>query len=207
MRTSAATVAGIWLLSTLGCGGSHTPDGEPSIDPPPASAGAGGGTTTAGTLPRQTSESDAGSGENISPASGGSAGSGGSGAETTLAPPLEFCDAPAKLLVPHCGGGSCHSNRDAEMGDFAMNTTQAYKYVDKVSTRNADCGRIIDSQDYSKSFILIKLRGELLTNVSEAVAKSDPVHCGGRMPVGSFVIDDDLIDCMASWLQQFQVQR
>jgi hypothetical protein len=122
-------------------------------------------------------------------------------------PPAEFCDAPAKLLVPHCGGGSCHSNKDVRMGDFAINTTQAYNFVDKVSTRHADCGRIIDSRDYSKSFILIKLRGELLSNVSEAVAESDPVHCGGRMPIGSFVIEDELIDCMASWLQQFQAPR
>jgi hypothetical protein len=204
MRSPRATIAGIALLSALGCGGVHTPDGESSVEQPPASAGAGAGTTTAGTLPGKTAESDAGSRENMAPSSGGSGGSQGG---NTLEPPVEFCDAPAKLLVPHCGGGSCHSNKDVDMGDFAMNATQAYKYVDKLSSRNADCGRIIDSRDYSKSFILIKLRGELLSNVSEAVAESDPVHCGGRMPIGSFVIEDDLIDCMASWLQQFQAPR
>ena len=205
MRGSWAVSAGILLLSTLACGEVHTTDGDPlSTDPPTGGSNSAGTGGSAQQAAAPLMETDSGPTVLDPPSNGGS---GGSQAETAPEPAEEFCDAPAKLLVPHCGGGSCHSNKGAVMGDFAMNTTQAYKYVDKASTRNADCGRIIDSQDYSKSFILIKLRGELLSNVSEAVAESDPVHCGGRMPVGSFVIDDDLIDCMASWLQQFQVQR
>jgi hypothetical protein len=202
MRTPAAALAGISLLSALGCGGVHTPDGETLSSAPPGAVGAGGTTQQSPASP--ATQSDSGPPALELPSNGGS---GSQQTGTPLDTPIAFCDAPAKLLVPHCGGGSCHSNKDANMGDFAMNATQAYAFVDKLSTRNADCGRIIDSQDYSKSFILIKLRGELLSNVSEAVAERDPVHCGGRMPVGSFVIEDELIDCMASWLQQFQVER
>ena len=201
MRGPGAAIVGLSLLSALGCGGVHTPDGTQPVELPAGAGGAGGSGGQAASTPA-TSQTDSGPLLDL-PSSGGSS----SETDTPLETPIEFCDAPAKLLVPHCGGGSCHSNKDADMGDFAMNTTQAYAYVDKVSTRNADCGRIIDSRDYSKSFILIKLRGELMSNVSEAVAESDPVHCGGRMPIGSFVIEDDLIDCMASWLQQFQVER
>jgi len=48
----------------------------------------------------------------------------------------------------------------------------------------------------------------LLGNLSEEQAATvDAPYCGGRMPVGSIVITNDEIDCLASWLQQFQVER
>ena len=203
MRSLAPALVALSLLSALGCGGVHTPDGEPAIRS--AASGAGGGTHETGTAtppPRSQSESDAAVLD--PPANGGS----GSANDPSLETPIEFCDAPAKLLTPKCGGGSCHGNQGAVMGDFAIDAQHAVKFVDKVSTRHAECGRIIDSRDYSKSFLLIKMRGDLLGNLSEEQAASvDSAHCGGRMPVGSIVITDDQIDCLASWLQQFQVQR
>jgi hypothetical protein len=207
MRGPHATIVGIALLSALGCGGVHTPDGESSLmaEPP---AGAGGGQTTGTTttqLPAELpSESDSGTPVRDVPANGGS----GSETDPALETPIEFCDAPNKLLTPKCGGGSCHGNQGAAMGDFAIDAQHAIKFVDKVSTRHAECGRIIDSRDYSKSFMLIKLRGDLLGNLSEEQQASvDLPYCGGRMPVGSIVITDDQIDCLASWLQQFQAPR
>lgn len=201
MHCLRAALVGLLLLGGLGCGGAHTPDDETPSVALPTAAGAGGGQTTATALP---AEADSGAGGPDLPANGGSS------AETdpALETPIEFCDAPAKLLTPKCGGGSCHSNQGANMGDFAIDAQHAYKFVDKVSTRHPECGRIIDSRDYSKSFMLLKLRGDLLTNLSEEQAASvDAPYCGGRMPVGSIVITDDLIDCLASWLQQFQMQR
>ncbi|HEU4583134.1 MAG TPA: hypothetical protein VFS67_32965 [Polyangiaceae bacterium] len=204
MRTSSAAFGATLLLSALGCGEVYTPGGEPVI--PSAAAGAGSSvqqpTGAPSTPPASQNEPDAAA---LNPPSNG-----GSGAETDpdLLPPIEYCDAPAKLLTPKCGGGSCHGNPGAVMGDFAIDAQHAVKFVDKFSTRHAECGRIIDSRDYSKSFMLIKTRGDLLSNLSpEQAASVDDAHCGGRMPVGSIVITEDQIDCLASWLQQFQVQR
>lgn len=112
----------------------------------------------------------------------------------TMLPPIEFCDAPTKVLVASCGNGSCHSNNNATIGDFAVDPQRAYNFVDRVSRRHADCGKIIDSSDYSKSLLLTKVTGDF-----------DSPRCGERMPVGSFVITDEQIDCLSSWLQQFQL--
>ncbi|MEY2931372.1 MAG: hypothetical protein RL033_2121 [Pseudomonadota bacterium] len=109
-------------------------------------------------------------------------------------PPIEFCDAPTKVFVASCGNGSCHSNPNVVIGDFAVDAQRAYNFVDRVAVRNAGCGKIIDSQDYSKSLILTKVRGDF-----------EVPKCGERMPIGSFVITTEQIDCIASWLQQFQL--
>jgi hypothetical protein len=103
-----------------------------------------------------------------------------------------FCDAPTKVLMASCGNGSCHSNAGATIGDFAVSPERAVAFVDKISVRDPSCGRIIDSRNYADSLILTKVTGTY------------PLHCGGRMPVGSFTITDDQIGCLASWLQQFQ---
>ncbi len=103
-----------------------------------------------------------------------------------------YCDAPTRVLQASCGNGSCHSNAGATIGDFAVSAAHAVAFVDKVSVRSPSCGRIIDSRNYGDSLILTKVTGTY------------PLHCGGRMPVGSFVITDDQIACLASWLQQFQ---
>lgn len=128
------------------------------------------------------------------PSNGGSSGGQATRPEDEVAlPPIEYCDAPAKMFVPSCGGGSCHSNVNAAFGDFAADTKRAYNFVDKVSVRHADCGLLIDSSDYSKSLLLTKLTGDF-----------DSPRCGGTMPVGSYVITEEQVDCVASWLQQFQ---
>jgi hypothetical protein len=93
-----------------------------------------------------------------------------------------------------CGNGSCHSNENATIGDFAVSPEHAYAFVDRVSRRNPTCGLIIDSEDYSKSLLLTKVRGDF-----------ESPKCGERMPIGSFLITEEQIDCLASWLQQFQL--
>ena len=114
-------------------------------------------------------------------------------AEAESLPTPVFCDAPARVLMVSCGNGSCHSNRDVVIGDFALSPERAAAFVDRVSVRDPSCGRIIDSRSYGDSLLLTKVTGTF------------PLHCGGRMPVGSFTITDDQIACLASWLQQFQL--
>jgi hypothetical protein len=124
---------------------------------------------------------------------GGSAGSDLGAGGGDVAAPAIFCDAPRKVLMASCGNGSCHSNSGATIGDFAVDPERAYHFVDKLAARDPECGFIIDSRDYSQSFLLLKVRGDF------------PVpQCGERMPVGSFKITEEQIDCLASWLQQFQ---
>lgn len=182
----------------LACGGVDTPDGERPLPSPLAAAGGAGQLAATG---------GSSSLETIPASAGGEAGTdssnnplpdveeGGAGGDDAL-PQAVFCDAPTKVLVASCGNGSCHSNAGFVGGDFAVDSEHAYNFVDKDSIRHAYCGRIIDTQDYSKSLLLTKVRGTFPSP-----------DCGGRMPVGSFKITEDQIDCVASWLQQFQVAR
>lgn len=104
-----------------------------------------------------------------------------------------FCDAVTVVLLPRCGGGSCHSNENARIGDFAAGRAQAESFIDVPSVRNASCGFVIDSQDPSQSLLLRKLVGDF------------PVPtCGGPMPVSGGDLTDEQIECMASWLEQFR---
>lgn len=104
-----------------------------------------------------------------------------------------FCDAVTEVLLPRCGGGSCHSNENARIGDFAAGRAQAESFIDVPSVRNASCGFVIDSQDPSQSLLLRKLVGDF------------PVPtCGGPMPVSGGDLTDEQIECMASWLEQFR---
>lgn len=106
-----------------------------------------------------------------------------------------FCDAVTEVLLPRCGGGSCHSNPNARIGDFAAGRSEAESFVDVPSVRNASCGFVIDSQDPSQSLLLRKLVGDF------------PVPtCGGPMPVSGGDLTDEQIDCMASWLEQFRAE-
>jgi hypothetical protein len=99
------------------------------------------------------------------------------------------------VLLPRCGGGSCHSNADARIGDFAAGRVQAESFIDVPSVRNASCGFIIDSSDPAQSLLYRKLVGDF------------PVPmCGGPMPVSGGDLTDEQIDCMASWLQQFRAE-
>ena len=189
-----------WLgAAQLACTGSV---GEQLSDPPvrplaPA-GGAGGagpsdnGVVTAAPSPTTTTIPDPGETGPI--AAGGSTGSASDPLDLPALPPIEFCDAPTKVLMASCGNGSCHSNPRATIGDFGINATRAYDFVDRVSARHPDCGLIIDSQNYSKSLLLTKVTGDF-----------ESPRCGERMPVGSFTITDEQIDCLSSWLQQFQM--
>jgi hypothetical protein len=190
IRVGRVLLAGAFVLA---CGGVDDPEGEPP-SLPSALAGAGaagqglGGSSNVTAPPSQGGQGGTDSSSDPAPpiAAAGSAGDGS-------LPAAVFCDAPTKVLVASCGNGSCHSNAGFVGGDFAVDSEHAYNFVDKVSVRHAYCGRIIDSQDYSKSLLLTKVRGSFPSP-----------DCGGRMPVGSFKITEDQIDCLASWLQQFQ---
>ncbi|HKO93925.1 MAG TPA: hypothetical protein VJU61_22380 [Polyangiaceae bacterium] len=200
-RTARWRLAGGWLgaaLLGMACGdGSDVPEMEPL-------AGASGTAGLRGVAAAGGSEdvAAAGGSEDVAePPFGGDSGAGGAGAESNAGaggqasalPPIEYCDAPTKVLTASCGNGSCHSNPGATIGDFAVGPVEAASFVDVVSVRDASCGRIIDSRDYSKSLLLTKITGGF-----------PAPNCGGRMPIGSFIITEEQTECLASWLQQFQ---
>jgi len=189
-----------WLLASgclagaalgMGCGdGSEVPELEPPAGASgstalPVGAAAAGGSDDGAELPVTGGDSGAGG-------AGVEANAGAGGAASEL-PPIEYCDAPTKVLTASCGNGSCHSNPGATIGDFAVGPVEAARFVDVVSVRNASCGRIIDSRDYSQSLLLTKITGNF-----------PAPGCGGRMPIGSFIITEEQTECLASWLQQFQ---
>jgi hypothetical protein len=180
-------------LWALGCGdGSELPSELPELEPAGVSGTSGSplGAAAAG-----------GSDNGAEPLEGGDSGAGGAsaeahagaGGEPSVLPPIEYCDAPTKVLTASCGNGSCHSNAGATIGDFAVGPRQAASFVDVLSVRDPDCGRIIDSRDYSQSLLLTKITG-----------RYPQPGCGGRMPIGSFIITEEQTECLASWLQQFQ---
>jgi hypothetical protein len=113
-----------------------------------------------------------------------------SGGSTQDAP---VCDAVTKVLLVSCGGGSCHSNPSAGIGDWAVGRAEAESFVDVPSVRNTACGFIIDSSDTSQSLLLRKITGDFTAPM-----------CGGAMPVSGADLTDEQIDCMRSWLTQFQ---
>jgi hypothetical protein len=194
-RRAVALATGLLGGSLLACTGSISePSSEPGQRPTPVAAGAvdeaGGATATTSPIASGTAGAGARSEENVSGAGGAS----DELPDDRELPPFEFCDAPTKVLMASCGNGSCHSNANATIGDFAVDAERAYNFVDRVSVRNATCGKIIDSEDYSKSLLLTKVRGDF-----------EVPKCGERMPIGSFVITAAQIDCLASWLQQFQL--
>jgi hypothetical protein len=152
---------------------------------PPATGGAGTAAGTAGA-------SDTGGAATANPPSGNSGVGGGAGSAPVGATE-PVCDAVTDVLIPSCGGGSCHSNRDARIGDWGVGREEAESFVDVPSVRNVACGFIIDSQDPSQSLLLRKLIGDF------------PIPmCGGPMPSSGPDLTDEQISCMASWLQQFQ---
>jgi hypothetical protein len=184
------SLGSLLLASSLAvaCGDASTPEGAPL----PIEAAGGAEQQPSSPVIAPPSDAAAGSGDSAAVPPGADTGGAG-GAESAPAP--VFCDAPAKIFVPSCGIGACHENPAAAMSAFAVDTTSAYNFVDKVSTRHAECGRIIDSRDYSQSLLLLKIQGAI----------TDPVLCGGIMPIPSYApLSATQIDCVASWLQQFQ---
>lgn len=196
MKTSRVFLAGFGLCA---CAGSvDTPE-------PEALGGDGGSVSTAGRGGRggSASVSDAGAaGRGGAPNDGGSGGGAGDGAGdepdagmvVTPRPPREYCDAVETVFRPSCGNGSCHTNRGATIGDFGAGQAEAASYVGRGSVRDAACGLIIDPVEPQNSLILTKVTGTYPSGM----------NCGGRMPVGSFEITDDQIDCISDWVEQFR---
>jgi hypothetical protein len=163
--------------------------------------GRGGATSQAGRGGRGGAVNAGSGGSAGEPSAAGSAGVGGSGndepdAGSVVAPPSTrtYCDAVTKVFTPTCGNGSCHTNRGATIGDFGAGPEQAAAYVGRGSVRDADCGLIIDPIEPQDSLILTKVTGDYPTDQ----------NCGGRMPVGSFEISDEQIECIADWVEQFR---
>ncbi|HWO12478.1 MAG TPA: hypothetical protein VNN80_23435 [Polyangiaceae bacterium] len=111
-----------------------------------------------------------------------------------VTPERQYCDAPAKVFAESCGNGSCHTNRGATIGDFAVGQAEAERYVGRSSVRNAECGLVIDPVEPQNSLILTKVNGEYPAELP----------CGGPMPVGSFLVTDEQIDCISDWVEQFR---
>jgi hypothetical protein len=149
-----------------------------------ASAAGAGGSGASG-------RSGAGGREPAPPASGDERADAGA---LTNPPPHIYCDAPTEVFKVTCGNGSCHSNRGAVIGDFAVGPEEAASYVSRGSVRDPTCGLIIDPREPKNSLILTKVNGQY---------PSDR-NCGGAMPVGSVEITDEQIDCIADWVEQFR---
>jgi hypothetical protein len=165
----------------VGAGGSSGSPPEP--DGAGGSGGAAGNSGVGGS-------SSAGTG-GIS-GTGGTSSSAGSGGSSSINDG-PFCDAVEEVFLPSCGTGSCHSNPNATIGDFAVGREEAESFVDVPSRRNPVCGLFIDSADPSQSLLLRKLTGDFETPT-----------CGGLMPVIGRDLTREEIDCVGSWLQQFQ---
>jgi hypothetical protein len=187
-------------LGLCACSGViETPEPEPV-------GGRGGATSTAGRGGRSGAGGavDAGTGDGSSGAAGeagSSGGSGGSGddepdAGNVVTPPRDdpYCDAVSLVFTPTCGNGSCHTNKGATIGDFGAGPEEAAAYVGRGSVRDADCGLIINPVEPQQSLILTKVTGTYPTDQ----------NCGGRMPVGSFEVTDEQIDCISDWVEQFR---
>jgi hypothetical protein len=99
------------------------------------------------------------------------------------------------VLTAKCGGGSCHSNERATIGDFAIGRLQAEAMLDRPASEQG-CGLIIDSADPAQSLMLTKVNGTY------------PSDCGGPMPAPAGreerQLTDGDIDCLSDWLQQFE---
>jgi hypothetical protein len=183
----ARGVAAVWIIagssSGAACTGSFS---EVPFDEPPL--GAAGGPS--GLVPESSTQEDEPLDAGAPPLGDLEEPQGDAASSAPYTP--RYCDAPTLVLQASCGNGSCHSRPDTTIGDFAISAEHAAAFVDRVSVRDPSCGLIIDSRNYGDSLMLTKVTGTY------------PLHCGGRMPVGSFVITDAQIACLASWLQQFQ---
>lgn len=190
-------------LATLGvcaCSGVvETPEPDPVSRRPTASAAGRGGSVEPGA---------AGSGGGVDADAGGRAGAGNGGSASGASagsdepdagsavsgPPRQYCDAVTEVFRPTCGNGSCHTNRGATIGDFGVGQAEAAAYVGRGSVRDADCGLIINPIEPQDSLILTKVTGGYPADQ----------NCGGRMPVGSFEVTDEQIDCISDWVEQFR---
>ena len=189
--------------AALACTGSFEgPEGgerDAGVGPSTAAGGSAGGQPDPDAGAGGSGAGGPGSGGSSSTGNGGTAGaagssslggSGGAGGSTSSGP---FCDAVEEVFLPSCGTGSCHSNPDATIGDFAVGREEAESFVDVPSRRNPVCGLMIDSSDPAQSLLLRKLTGDFETPT-----------CGGLMPVIGRDLTPTEIACVESWLQQFR---
>jgi hypothetical protein len=184
------------LALSLACGVIETPDVRAPATDDAGLGGSGAGRGSTGTTgvagrggQRSVLRPDAGV--------GGSSGTGGSGSDQQLDagdgkdPPRVHCDAVAEVFRFKCGP-SCHQNPGFDSGDFAVGPDEARTFIDRGSTNGESCGLIINSSEPQNSLILTKLTGDY-----------PKPNCGADMPVGSFEITDEEIDCVSDWLEQF----
>lgn len=164
------------------------------------SAGAGGRATGAVPVGSAGGRSGAGATVNGGGAKTSGAGTGGATMSSGEAggsggPDEPACDAVTQVLTQKCGGGSCHSNERATIGDFAIGRMQAEAMVDRPASE-LGCGLIIDSADSAQSLLLTKVNGTY------------PSDCGGPMPAPAGreerQLTDGDIDRLSDWLQQFE---
>jgi hypothetical protein len=153
-------------------------------------SGGSGGAVNAGGGGRSGAAAEAGS----SGASGSSSDEPDAGSVVMPPPDRTYCDAVSLVFRPTCGNGSCHTNKGATIGDFGAGPEEAAAYVGRGSVRDADCGLIINPVEPQDSLILTKVIGGYPTDQ----------NCGGRMPVGSFEVTDEQIDCISDWVEQFR---
>jgi hypothetical protein len=168
-----------------GRGGAATTSGR-------GGSGGSGGAVNAGAGGRSGAAGEAGS----SGASGSSSDDEPDAGNVVTPPPPDrmYCDAVSLVFRPTCGNGSCHTNKGATIGDFGAGPEEAAAYVGRGSVRDADCGLIINPVEPQDSLILTKVIGGYPTDQ----------NCGGRMPVGSFEVSDEQIDCISDWVEQFR---
>jgi hypothetical protein len=146
-----------------------------------SSSGTGGSSSGTGGSASGTGGSASGGASGSGTAGSGTAGSGTSGSGSTGA----VCDAPTKVLQYYCGLGSgCHGP-GAALGDFGVDEAAALALVDK-PTKNAACGKYIDSANPEQSAVLLKL--------------GDKPPCGAQMPFGGNPVSPEDVDCLTSWL-------
>lgn len=200
--SSLLNAAATWLwvgVAAFACSGeisSAPSDLVASASAPSASAAAP--RIDAGSVSRPVAGGSGGS--NSLPGDAGSSAEGIGGSRGVMAPggsggapaSEEPCDAVGQVLTVRCGGGSCHSNPGATIGDFAVGVAEAESYVNVPSVRNPVCGVIIDPLNPSQSLLLRKVVGDFPSPT-----------CGGAMPVTGAELTNAQIACLASWLQKF----
>jgi hypothetical protein len=188
---------GLWLAACTGV--IDTPEESRAVTSGAGSGGAAGRAVGgSGGIAGAAGTADAGSLDNVPtpPRGGGSNSAFDAGAVIPSGPPVarSYCDAFNEVFEVTCGNGSCHSNRGAVIGDFAVGPEEAAAMVSRGSVRNAACGLIIDPREPRDSLILTKMTG----------GYSQEVDCGANMPVGSFEVTDAQVACVADWVEQFR---
>jgi hypothetical protein len=205
----AAGLAGWFVTGFVACAGQDTPPVDDQLRddlvttyPEDETGSAGSASSGGGAAGAAGSSDDGDGGSGPSGGSGGRAGTGGSGqasggtggaAPSTGGGGGNVCDAYTQVFSVSCTGGGCHSEPGALIGDFASGPDAANALVDKVSSRGAACGKLIDSGTTDDSLIL-----QMVENTQ------DPGACFPLpMPLGGDDLSQTDKDCIQDWLTQF----